>query len=155
MRVTCTNCGGSHPVFECKSAAKKSTDAREIGPVIKGQAHAMREGHERTAAEPGTKVASALSATALDVANQGNGRGTKPKAETVSAGKKALPVDTNSLQDQNASSGNADGSKPLTQTRPAKFDKKAWMRANMPAYMKRYRAEVKAGLRTPKPRSER
>lgn len=33
-----------------------------------------------------------------------------------------------------------------------KFDKAAWMRANMPKYMQRYRAEVKAGIRVPQPR---
>lgn len=34
----------------------------------------------------------------------------------------------------------------------AKFDKAQWMRAAMPAYMRKYRAEVKAGIRVPKPR---
>lgn len=33
-----------------------------------------------------------------------------------------------------------------------KFDKASWMREHMPAYMRRYRAEVKAGIRIPKPR---
>lgn len=67
----------------------------------------------------------------------------------------ALPVDTNSVRVQKASTGNADGGKPLTQTRPAKFDKAAWMRERMPAYMRKYRAEVKAGMRIPKLRSDK
>lgn len=87
------------------------------------------------------------------------------------AGTQALPVDTNSLQTQKASSGNADGGKPLTQTRPAnplkpnpdwyagidalpghepppqnpKFDKKAWMKAYMKIYMRKRRAKQKEG----------
>lgn len=59
----------------------------------------------------------------------------------------ALPVDTNSLQSQNASSGNSDDGKPLTQTIPVKprgrpstcFDKRA--------YNKQYMADRRAGKR--------
>lgn len=50
------------------------------------------------------------------------------------AGTQALPVDTNPAGAE------------------AKFDKAAWMREHMPAYMRKYRAEVKAGTRVPKPR---
>lgn len=45
----------------------------------------------------------------------------------------------------------ADGGKPLTQTRPAKFDKVAYMAK----YMARYRAEIKSGKRVPKRKGER
>lgn len=56
------------------------------------------------------------------------------------AGTQALPVDTSSVQVPKASTGNADGGKPLTQTSSAKFDKVAYQRA----YMVKWRAAKKA-----------
>jgi hypothetical protein len=44
----------------------------------------------------------------------------------------------------------ADGGKPLTQTRPAKFDKVAYMAK----YMAKWRAEIKSGKRVPKRKGE-
>ena len=94
------------------------------------------------------------------------------------AGTQALPVDTNNQMGpitepdglgrgeavvsdaaSNPSSGRARAVKvPLPSAEGAipspgaKFDKAAWMRANMPKYMRDYRAAVKAGIRAPKPR---
>lgn len=65
-----------------------------------------------------------------------------PDAKAASvAGTQALPVDTNSLRTHKASSGNADGGKPLAQTRPAKFNKNEYQKA----YMREvYRPRLKA-----------
>lgn len=73
------------------------------------------------------------------------------------AGTQALPVDTNSepltlpVGEKQPRTSQPQGTR--NEGMPTKFDKKAWMRENMPSYMRQYRAEVKAGTRIPKTRA--
>lgn len=142
MAVSCSNCGGPHPVWDCRA---KST-AEKLGSP-----NARREVLGNVAGV--TQVA---------------GSGVSPPV-TRQAGTQALPVDTNLAKAGNAPHITAGLRAPDTGvagTKPAcrgpgqesgasKFDKKAWSREYMSGYMKKYRAEVKAGTRVPKRKGEK
>lgn len=61
MRVTCPNCGGNHPKWECKAPATKSTalgkDRVIVGPVSASKPY-LRNVPEVVDAQPGKRHAS-------------------------------------------------------------------------------------------------
>lgn len=148
MRITCKNCGGQHPTYECKRTAKNTAPVRAGGP-------------DQVSPERGTVKSSA--ASRKDVSAFSETVRTDKAAEPLSgytslAGTQDLPADTYPLLSPIVAFA-GEGFSTLAGTvldkdRQPKFDKAAWMRARMPEYMRQYRAEVKSGLRVPKPRTD-
>ena len=138
MAVSCSNCGGSHPVWDCRSKSEsgRKTDAdRPLGGLPPKSAYNDKSGRSQTKSTGGRGGSLAPP------------DGSKPNPYVCAD---TPPVDTKGEVAAVAPSGPHVGS-----TSPAKFDKKAWSREYMSEYMKKYRADVKAGTRIPKRKGEK
>lgn len=179
MRVTCKHCGGAHPAFECR---KKKSGAN-VALASNDRVHDPAAIHltvQPKASVAAGRVGQKSTAPRKDEARHGTGSTSRAltrtddrKRASGEAGTQALLVDTNTPMP--SASGAREGKDELASTQkqlidvssekasqgfksPAgqtKFDKKAWMRSKMPAYMRQYRSDVKAGLRIPKPKASK
>lgn len=176
MRVHCTNCGrDGHAKWQCtrptKSTAVRKADVRRLSPgerdrepdcvVTPAGSSALPVDTHNPSSRKGSGVESLRTPTEGRKGRDSTSGGARAKLRDPSAVLTQTaaqpPVGTNSRHTNLARSAHkgenprhADGGKPLTQTRPAKFNKTAYQRE----YMARYRSEIKSGKRVPKRKGE-
>jgi len=140
MRVTCKHCGGAHPAFECRKKKSGASVALASNDRVHDPAAIHLTVQPKASLATG-RVGQKSTATSESRSSRSRSANESLPVDDIHPGEISTIARPNVAREPDAVTG--------------KFDKKAWMRSKMPAYMRQYRADVKAGLRVPKPKASK